>query len=388
MSNLPLPRMRIAILNRGFFSHAGGAERYSISLAEALAERHEIHVFAQHIDHEHPGIHYHLLPECVRRPSWINLLCYNIRTRWETRSGFDIVHSHENTWHGHIQTVHVRPVKVGLFIGRQGWKLFMRYLQIATSPRLWAYLLIERKRFSKKTGRIVVATSEPLKRELERAYSTLQGRIAVIPPGVHFPPPTSKSHKNQLRQKAELQRDSFVLLFVGNDYGKKGLGSLLMALQSLPQHVQLLVVGNTAHIAEYSARAQSLGIDGRVRFIGSTGSVEPYYQMADLLVHPTTEDTFALVVLEAMAYGLPAVVSGPSWCGISASLQHEVQALLLQDPRSSQEISHAISRLMSEAPLRANLASNGRIFASQYGWESLAAKQEALYSQVLGNVSP
>jgi len=386
MTRPPPPRLRIAILNRGFFSHAGGAERYSISLAEELAKKHDVHVFAQHIDHSYPGITYHLLKECVRRPSWINLLCYDVRSWWATRKGFDIVHSHENTWHGQIQTVHVRTVKVGLFHGRSGWPRLKRYLQVATSIRLWTYLLLERARFAKWPGRVVIATSEPLRAELERAYPVLNGRVAVVPPGVHLPPESNESNKARLRQAAHVPTDSFVALFVGNDYGKKGLGPLLQAMSTLPSHVHLLVIGNAAHIAEYSARARALGIEGRVQFVGPVSKVDEYYQMADLLVHPTTEDTFALVVLEAMAHGLPVVVSGSEWCGIAAGLHHEVEALLLNNPRDAQEIAQSISRILQDRALQVRLRENGRYFASKYGWESLTAQQEQLYAIALKSI--
>ena len=61
--------------------------------------------------------------------------------------------------------------------------------------------------------------------------------------------------------------------------------------------------------------------------------VSPAYLAADVLVHPTLEDTFAMVVLEAMAYGLPVVVSSAAYCGISGLLSHGVNALLVHEPR-------------------------------------------------------
>ncbi len=375
----PARRLRIAILNRGFFSRAGGAERYSISLAEMLAARHEVHVFAQHLDHDYPGITYHRVPQCVRRPSWINLFCYNFRTWRATRRGFDIVHSHENTWHGDIQTVHVRPVKVGLLVGRIGWRRWQRYLQIATSPRLWMYLLIERARFAPRPGKRVIATSEPLRAELENAYPGLRGRTEVLPPGVHAVQTSDAAERTRLRQSLQLMDDAFVLLFVGNDYGKKGLGPTLEALAAAPPEVALVVVGNPAHIPEYRARAESLGVAGRVRFVGGAVDVAPYYRLADALVHPTTEDTFAMVVLEALAHGLPVVVSGPVWCGIAASLTDGENALILFDPRAVEEIVAAIARLQCDALLRQKLASGGRRFTDGYIWEELARRQEAIY---------
>ena len=73
-------RPRIAVLNRIFSPSAGGAERYSISLVERLAATHDIHVFAQTIEHQWPGVTYHPVSRPFARPRWINQLWY-IRTR-------------------------------------------------------------------------------------------------------------------------------------------------------------------------------------------------------------------------------------------------------------------------------------------------------------------
>ena len=64
--------MRIAVLSRNFSSTGGGAERYSIALVEQLASRHEVHVFAQTIAHQHPGVTYHQVSLPMKRPRWIN----------------------------------------------------------------------------------------------------------------------------------------------------------------------------------------------------------------------------------------------------------------------------------------------------------------------------
>jgi len=78
------------------------------------------------------------------------------------------------------------------------------------------------------------------------------------------------------------------------------------------------------------ALARDLGITERVRFLGIQSDMDPVYRAAESLVHPTLEDTYAMVVLEAMAHGLPVVVSGTPWCGISAELSDGVNALLLK----------------------------------------------------------
>lgn len=376
-------RLKIAILSRGFFSRAGGAENYSIALVEELAARHDVHVFTQHLDHQYPGVTYHLIPQCVKKPSWIDLLCFSVRTWIATRVGFDLVHSHENTWHGQIQTVHVRPVKVGLFYGRTGIRRLVRYLQIATSLRLWTYLLMERNRFNPRPGKAVIACSNSLRIELERAYPALQGKVYLLPPGVRLAQVPNASEKAELRKDLQLNNDAFLLLFVANDYAKKGLAPLLLALQGLPSNTTLLVVGNSEHIPEYSQLAHKLNISHRVRFIGSVNAVERYYQVADVHVHPTTEDTFSMVTLEALAHGLPVIVSGPAFCGISSSLTDQAEVLMLKDPRDAKEIAACILRLLGDETLRVKLGIAGKKFAKNYDWSELARQQEKIYFDAL-----
>lgn len=376
-------RLKIAVLSRGFFSRAGGAENYSIALVETLAAKHEIHVFTQHLDHSYPGVIYHLLPQCVKKPSWIDLLCFSLRTWLATRRGFDLVHSHENTWHGQIQTVHVRPVKVGLFYGKRGLRRYVRYLQIATSPRLWSYLLMEGLRFNSAPGKAIIACSESLRAELESAYPSLRGQVFLLPPGVRFPDRSNDGKNAALRNEMKLSSDAFLLLFVANDYAKKGLTPLLRALQMLPSNVVLLVVGNSTHIPAYSQLAEQFGVARQVRFIGSVGSVDPYYRVADAQVHPTTEDSFSMVTLEALAHGLPVIVSGPAYCGISAELTDQVDVLMLRDPHDANEIAKCVQRLRDDGALRLRLGQAGRGFAAKFGWNELAQQQETIYRLAL-----
>ena len=85
--------MKIAVLNRVFATTGGGAESYSIALVEQLAQRHEVHVFAQQIDHAWPGVTYHRISYPMAKPRWVNQLWYAFATWRATRHGFDVVHS-------------------------------------------------------------------------------------------------------------------------------------------------------------------------------------------------------------------------------------------------------------------------------------------------------
>ncbi len=380
-----MKRLRIAVLNRVFAPAGGGAERYSIALVEQLAARHEIHVFAQQRDHDWPGVTYHKLSAPLLKPRWVNQLWYAAAAWWATRRGFDVVHSHENTWHGHVQTMHVMPVKYNLFHGRTGISRALRWIKVVTSPRLLVYLLFERARLAGNPLRHrVVVASASLKNIFERTYPEMSRAPVVITPGVKPVALADATGKKVARAALGLPQTGACILFVGHDYRKKGLEALVNALARLPSDSLLVVVGNPAQMPAFRDQANRLGVESRVFFLGALTDVSQAYISADLLAHPTLEDTFAMVVLEAMAYGLPVVVSNGQYCGISALLDNDVNALLLNDPRDAQELSDLLRCLIEDAPFRQRLGSAAAAFAQAHQWPAIARQQEAIYASVCG----
>jgi glycosyltransferase involved in cell wall biosynthesis len=103
------------------------------------------------------------------------------------------------------------------------------------------------------------------------------------------------------------------------------------------------------------------------------------YVAANVLAHPTLEDSFAMVVLEAMAHGLPVVVSGPAHCGISAQLTDGVQALLLTDPQDADALQLALKGILNDAEKADALSHAGKAFAQQHLWEHVCQAYETLY---------
>ena len=376
-------RLRVAVLNRVFSPTGGGAERYSIALVEQLASRHDIHVFAQQIEHHWTGVTYHRMPTLLRKPRWLNQLWFATLTWWMTRRGFDVVHSHENTWHGNVQTVHVLPVKHNLFKGRNGLARAVRWLKVLTSPRLLAYLVLERCRFTLKPKRQIVVTSDSLQTVMAATYPGCVAALSVITPG--FSPSAERSSRlpaveqQTARVKFKLPVTSTCWLLVANDFRKKGLNTALDALAKLPSHHVLAVVGNPVQAPEFQPQISRLNLTTRVFFLGRLADVTEAYRAANYLVHPTLEDTFAMVVLEALAFRLPVVVSGPQFCGISGLLQHQLNAWLLNDPTDAQALADAIRILDADEPLRDAMSGNAAIFAKGYRWEGIAAQQEVVY---------
>ena len=376
----PTKRLRIAVLNRNFSATGGGAERYSIALVEELAQRHEIHVFAQKIEHQWPGVTYHKLWAPLGKPRWINQIWFAVTSWWATRQGFDVIHSHENTWHGQVQTVHVLPIKYNLFTGRSGWRLALRWLKVVTSLRLLSYLLMEHLRYDVRDGRTIVLTSPSLMAIMAETYPKAVPAMTVVTPGVKsVPGPASDDEKRAARIQLDLPLHGECILFVGNDYRKKGLPVLLEALKQLPESCYLAVVGNAAQIPLYSEKVKELKLQERVIFLGSLQDMNVAYLAADCLAHPTLEDTFAMVVLEAMAHGLPVVVSGGQYCGVSQLLTDNVNALMLTNPRDGNALMLALSAIFQNKGVGDSLSSSALTFASVYFWPAIALRQESIY---------
>ncbi len=399
--------MRILLLHRHFSPHAGGAERYFYQLATGLAQKnHEVHVFTQWISQIQQApqetssfrldVQIHQTPYRLRRPSWLNQWLYAwccrrfIRQKASQGQRFDLIHSHENVPLGHVQTFHVRPVRWA-FLQTRTWKNDLsRWL----SPRWQTYLRLEVARL--QAARAVVSVSCTVQDQLHDAYPflTRQKQKAVIPPAVaQAGNGLNLSRSPSAPQESELTGQPVrYLLFVANDYRKKGLSTLLEALALLDANqagpVVLWVVGQHAQQAEFEHQAQGLGLGlglsakKSVRFWGVQADLSAFYAAADALIHPTREDTFAMVVLEAMAANLPVVVSIAPYCGLSAQLQHGQEALLLQNPRDATELAGHIQTVLSDEPLRQRLITQGRLLADAHNMDNFILSHENLYKSI------
>ena len=387
MALQPEKRLRIAVLSRHFSRHRGGAENYAVSLAEQLADDHEVHVYCQSHSNSHSSIQVHVMGLSMQKPRWLVMLIYSAWTFLHTRRGFDIVHSHENVFHGNVQTFHVKPVTHNLFHGKQGLAWLLTSLKVATSPRLMAWLAVERARVRHASSRLLIAASGLLKDLYVECFHLLPTKVQVLTPGVGMPKPLSATDavlaKQAAQQQLGLTGSDRWLLMVGHNYAKKGLTALLQAMVLLPKDMSLAVVGDTSQIPEWQSKANQLGLQHRVVFLGQQTQMDPVYQACDVFVHATLEDVFPIVVLEAMAHGLPVVVSPAPYCLSSNLLSHEENALVLQDPHDAVALAKDIERIQADSELVSHLVANAKTYVQRYRWDSLAKSQLNMYRELL-----
>jgi glycosyltransferase involved in cell wall biosynthesis len=109
--------------------------------------------------------------------------------------------------------------------------------------------------------------------------------------------------------------------------------------------------------------------------------VEFYYAAADAYVGPSLEDAFAFPPFEAMACGLPVIVSGQA--GVSELLTHGVDGFILDDPKDSASLAKLISILYHDPEFRRRMGENAARTARHYTWERNAEQFQTMFEAVL-----
>jgi UDP-glucose:(heptosyl)LPS alpha-1,3-glucosyltransferase len=178
------------------------------------------------------------------------------------------------------------------------------------------------------------------------------------------------------RVRAELAAgESLVCLLPGSGLARKGLDTALGALAQCGPRAQLWVAG-ADEPAPWRRRAQALGLEPRVRFLGFRRDLPALYAAADALLLPTRYDAFANVCLEAAAAALPVVTSGANG---AAELFRDA-GIVVEDAGDVAGFAAAVARL-AEPSERARLGAAAREVAARHGWDVHVAALRALLAR-------
>jgi UDP-glucose:(heptosyl)LPS alpha-1,3-glucosyltransferase len=166
------------------------------------------------------------------------------------------------------------------------------------------------------------------------------------------------------------------LIFIGHEFERKGLVYVLDALALLPDHVSLQVVGGSEQeIKRHSGLVGERGLTGRVTFLGRRNDVPALLADSDVLVFPSKSEAWQLVVLEAMACGVP-VLSTPVGCAPEVIRDGENGYLIERDGAM---IADRLRRLDADLP---GLRARARETAIQYSWDGIADRYLALVKRI------
>jgi glycosyltransferase involved in cell wall biosynthesis len=377
-----------------FVDKQHGTERRVAEWISRLADDFEIHIYSQRLDDiDTRKFIWHRIPKLLG-PHLLNYLWWfvanHVCRRWHARFGGirpDLVFSPGiNCLDADIVSVHV--------VFAEYLKRFEQDLRLSKAPILaWPYL-IHRKlyyrlisliesRVYRRPETVLVLIAQRTGCELRQHFHRT-GPFPVIYVGIDsevFNPVSRKALRDAARRELGYSDDRFVLLMIGNDWRNKGLPTLIEAVDLLSEFpIDILAVGQD-NPRGYDETVRAKGLQERVKFRSPRTDVESYYAAADAYIGASIEDTFAQPPAEAMACGLPVVVSSTN--GASEIITDGVDGLILRDGQDAVSLSRMIRQLYEGTNLRARLAANAVRTAQQYTWERNARELRALFEQSL-----
>ncbi|WP_435628146.1 glycosyltransferase family 4 protein [Candidatus Ferrigenium straubiae] len=358
----------------------GGGERFVSEITGRLArnENFEMHVFANRWIVNSDRIEFHKVPT-VRFPRFLRPLFFAWYVKRKIdRMNFDLVHTHHWIFNADIFSLHGIPHAYWVRKVRNG------------RPSLYDYALsaVERRAIKGGASSWFLPVSSIAMDAFRHEYATLPGHWQIAHPGVdvaRFLVPDRTACRADIRGRYGIGASDILLLFVGMNFEVKGLDTIIAALaqartEGQEKNIRLLVVGRGDE-DKYRKKAQSLGMAESVAFAGTqVEGLERYYRAADIFIMLSKFDTFGMVVLEAMAAGLPAIVS--SNVGAKDLVEEGVNGFVISAPQDVDAAAECIARLSDKARREAMGIAAAQT-ASAHDWERLAANMEHLYEDVL-----
>jgi glycosyltransferase involved in cell wall biosynthesis len=257
-----------------------------------------------------------------------------------------------------------------------------RYAHYIPGPsRLVARLAIRQAAAFAARADLVIAPGRAVVRALRA--QRVKTRIAIVPTGVPLAANPPESRRIACRQALGLDEGNPLCLAVGRLAKEKNQAFLLSAfariLRDLPS-ARLVLVGEGDDRPRLGRLAHSFGICPRVRFVGAVPheAIGDYYQAAGLFLFPSTSETQGIVVLEALAAGLPVVAVTSD---AAADLLGDGQGGILT-PEEPEQFARGAVNLWGQPERRRAMAEAGRTIAARYAPDACAAKLLGLYEEI------
>ncbi len=220
---------------------------------------------------------------------------------------------------------------------------------------------------------------------LVRKFGIEESRVEVIP---NFVDPSDYVFlsREEARSLLGIGSDEFVVLTVCRLVPQKGVQTLLRAAARLGdlRGLRVVVVGEGPYRRELEELARRLGLGNVVRFEGWVhgGRIGMYYSAADCFVLASFEESFGIVLLEAMLYGLP-VIASRTWGALEVIGDSGAGALF--PPGDEASLSRLIERLYENKEEAAAMREIGRrLVLERFSPEEVFKRLERVYGEVLG----
>ncbi|MEZ0266061.1 MAG: glycosyltransferase family 4 protein, partial [Phycisphaerae bacterium] len=333
--------MKVALIILHADAARGGAERYTIDLAQGLARRgHEVTIVAQTSAGRPAGVEVVELPpprSALSRTAKYDDFCRQVEQHVAGRA-YDVTHAMLPAPACDVYHPHAGVAADALATGHRKhaskWRRILAKVFSRWSRRRRRFAHVERELLTQTRPRpITICLSEYVAQSVRKHYALADDDLATLFNSVDltkYDPAARPGERRDYRKHLGVTDDAPVALIVAQDFARKGVREAIEALAQVlardkgpaGERPMLLVVGRDA-ASPYRRVAERLGVTHRVRFAGGASDVYPAYAGADYFVLPTRHDPCSLVVLEALAMGLPVVSTRQNGaCEIMTPGQH------------------------------------------------------------------
>lgn len=228
------------------------------------------------------------------------------------------------------------------------------------------------------------AVSELVGQYVQEQCGTDPARLKILYNGVDPALYARKSQAAKVRQELGLPPEAPVVGLVARlDHRAKGHLELLQALSLLKERhtIHALMVGGGRRQEEMRQLAASLGLADVVHFLGNRRDVPELLAAMDIFVLPSHSEGVSLAVLEAMAAGLPVIVSAVG--GLPEIVQQGETGLLIP-PKDPEALAHSLARVLEEPGLARSLGQKAREHVQEkYSLERMAQVVNAAYDDLV-----
>lgn len=230
------------------------------------------------------------------------------------------------------------------------------------------------------TNRLIdrtIAVSEVSRRMLMENYRISPNRIVTIRNGIDLARFDAEFDVDAVKSELGLEPEDRVAVLIGAFVARKGHRYALRAAQTILEQIptfKLVLVGGGSLEAELRAESDELGVSRAVVFAGFRRDVPAVLAASDVLLLPSEDECLPLVILEAMASGLPVVATDVG--GISEVVKHEVTGRLIE-PGDPRQLSDALIEILSDPDRARAMGRAGR------AWIETGASAEACTGAVL-----
>lgn len=374
--------MKILQISPYFYPHLGGVESHVLELSKKLQDRgHDVLVITTKLDGTKERDVYEGVDIRRVKPLTIQLstpIIPGIRKVIEEEKG-DIIHSHS-------------PPPLTSFFGvRSANKLDIPYVLTyhcdLEIPYFFGSILVQL--YERTFGTYTVSQSDKIITTTSTYGATSRvvwdTDAVVIPNAVDKERFHPDNDPGNVREKLGIGEDEQMVLYIGRIVFHKGLEYLVESAKHLPDEVKYVIGGTGDFIPELKSQIQRQGTEDRVIFPGRIPNSElpKYYAAADLFVLPSVSrlEAFGIVALEAMASGVPVVVSDIP--GVREVIT-EGEEGLLAEPMNAQNLAGKIRTILHHPEMAERMGKKGRWrIEESLTWDKVTDQIEKVYKELV-----